>query len=111
MKTNVTTTSRVAYHTLTAKQSDIERFARFVLARTEQGQRTWDKLVYRETGMLPNAVSARRNDLENMGVIELDGVKYRLEDSGKSRDPMTKKTINTYALVIAKDNPQLQLFQ
>lgn len=110
MKTNVTSTSRAAYHTLPTKQSDVERFARFVLARTEQGQRTWDKLVYRETGMLPSTVSARRNDLENMECIELDGAKYRLEYSGKSRDPLTKKTINTYALVLAKDSPQLQLF-
>lgn len=110
MKTAVTTTSREAYHTLTTKQSDVERFARFVLARTQAGQRTWDKLVYRETGMLPNTVSARRNDLENMKVIELDGAKYRLEDSGKSRDPITNKKINTYALVLAKDSQQLELF-
>lgn len=110
MKTQVTATSIEAYRTHDAKRKQIEQFARFVLARTEQGQRTWDKLVYRETGMLPSTVSARRNDLENMECIELDGAKYRLEYSGKSRDPLTKKTINTYALVLAKDNPQLSMF-
>lgn len=110
MKTNVQPTSIAAYHTHDAKQKQIEQFARFVLARTEAGQRTWDRLVFRETGMLPNTVSARRNDLLEMGVIELDGAKYRIVDSGKSKDPITRKTINTYALILAGDNPQLTLF-
>ena len=110
MKTQVTATSIQAYHTHDAKHKQIDEFARFVLARTEKGQRTWDKVVYRETGMLPNTVSARRNDLEKMGAIELDGAKYRIEYSGKSLDPLTKKTINTYALVLAKDSQQLELF-
>lgn len=111
MKTNVASTSIEAYHTLKTKMTDVESFARFVLKRTQEGKRTWDRLVYRETGMLPNTVSARRNNLEEMGTIELDGQKYRLVDSGKSKDPITKKKINTYGLILANDNPQLELFQ
>ena len=55
-------------------------------------------------------MAARRNDLEKMGVIEIVGKKYRLEYSGTAKDPETKKTVNTYALVLAKDKPQLTLF-
>lgn len=109
--TQVTQTSIEAYHTHDAKRKQVEQFARYVLARTEAGKRTWDRQVYRDTGLLPNTVSARRNDLEKMGVIELDGKKYRLIDSGVSHDPITRKRINTYGLVLANDNPQLQLFQ
>jgi hypothetical protein len=111
MKTAVTNTSIEAYHTHSDKQNQLERFARFVLARTEAGQRTWDRLVYRETGILPNTVSARRNELEKMGTITIDGAKYHLTDSGASKDPITGKRINTYALVLAQDSPQLTLFQ
>lgn len=110
MKTNVTTTSREAYHTLTGKTAQIEAVARYILSRTKAGQRTWDRMVYRETGIFPNIVSARRNDIEFSGV-ELDGVKYVLEYSGKSKCPFTGKKVNTYGLRIAKAAPQLELFQ
>ncbi len=110
MKTAVTATSRAAYHSLPNKHNKVEQFARYVLARTERGQRTWDRIVYRELGMLPGIVSARRNDLEKMGTIELDGKKYRLQDAGRSKDPTTQRNVNTYSLVLAKDSPQLELF-
>lgn len=110
MKTNVTQTSIAAYHTLDKKQQQVLTVARVILRRTEAGQRTWDRAVWNETGILPSTVAARRNDLEKMGVIELNGKKYRLEYSGTAKDLETKKTVNTYALVLAKDKPQLTLF-
>lgn len=110
MKTNVTETSIQAYHSHTGKQRQIEEFARFVLTRTKEGKRTWDRLVYREIGMLPNTVSARRNDINDMGIIEIDGINYRIEYTGKSRDPITRQNVNTYALVLAGDAKQLELF-
>lgn len=110
MKTDVQATSIAAYHTHAAKQKEVERFARFVLAKTNAGQRVFDRMVYRETGILPNTVSARRNDLEKAGFIFLDGVKYRLIDAGRAVDPQTRKTVNTYQLVLWADSPQLELF-
>lgn len=110
MKTAVTETSIQAYHTLNNKKTDVERVARLILSRTEAGQRTWDRVIFKEIGMLPSTVAARRNDLENMGTIELDGKKYRLQYSGQAKDLETRKTVNTYALVLANTTPQLSLF-
>lgn len=109
MKTNVTQTSIQSYHNLPSKQTDVERLARLILSRTEAGQRTWDRVIHELTGMFPNTVSARRNDLENLGVIELDGKRYKLEYSGTAKDPKTNKTVNTYALVLAGTTKQLTI--
>jgi hypothetical protein len=109
-KNMVTLTSREAYRTHKALPAQVEQVARFILARSLAGQRTWDRLIYRETGMLPNAVSARRNDIEKMGVIRLDGVDYRLRDDGTATDPITRKRVQTYSLTLAGDAPQLTLF-
>jgi hypothetical protein len=110
----VTLTSREAYHTHKALPAQVEQVARFILARSLAGQRTWDRLIYRETGMLPNTVSARRNDIENiiktMGAIRIDGIDYRLRDDGTATDPITRKRVQTYSLTLAGDAPQLTLF-
>lgn len=110
MKTNVQATSIAAYHTHAGKQKEVERFARFVLEKTKAGQRVFDKMLKREIGMDANLASARRNEIEKAGYIFLDGAKYRLIDTGKAKDPITRKKVNTYQLTLWADSPQLELF-
>lgn len=109
MKTQVTSTSIAAYRAHTDKQKQAEQFARLVLKRTQSGQRSWDKQVFRDTGIYPNTVSARRNEIELAGIV-LDGVNYKITDSGRAKDPITKRTVNTYQLTPAGDSPQMLLF-
>ncbi len=110
MKTNVADTSILAYHTHSGKQKEVERFARFVLAKTNAGQRVFDKMLKREIDMDANLASARRNEIEKAGYIVLDGVKYRLIDTGKAKDPITRRKVSTYQLALWADSPQLELF-
>lgn len=110
MRTAVTSTSIAAYRQLKNKQTEAERLARLILARTVSGQRTWDRKAAQELGVTPNAVSARRNEIKRDGIV-LDGVAYRLQEAGTSKDPQTGVTVNTYSLVLANDKPQLELFK
>ena len=110
MRTAVTSTSIAAYRQLKTKQTKAERLARLILARTERGQRTWDRKAAQELGVTPNAVSARRNEIKRDGIV-LDGVHYRLQEAGKAKDPHTNVKVNVYSLVLANDKPQLELFK
>lgn len=108
---SATKTSLEAYHTHERRITDVERLARYILARTQAGQRSWIAQAARDLHMDKSAVSGRRNDLEKMESIMLDGIEYKLIEAGISHDPITRKRCMTYALVLKKDSPQLSLFQ
>lgn len=118
MKTQVTDTSRTAYHAHPAKGEQALKVAAFAESETKHGRLVWigkiaDYFLTRGDKDLgqKSTASARLNDIKERGVI-LNGKKYRLEKVREEKPPGGRCKVEMWALVIdiPKQEAQLALF-
>lgn len=100
---NVTETSRAAYHSHETKDSETLALARYIMNRSKHGQKTWIAIAARELNREKSSISGRMNDIkkimESNGHIEIEGRKYELVKMAKSvRDPHTGKMADAYTM-------------
>lgn len=100
----VTATSREAYHALDINAACTE----VVKSALEMGD-TYDRALAAKMGKESGYISARRNDLKNMGEFNYLGKKYRVEYTVKRPCLVTGKTVQWWRIVDA--NAQQTLFQ
>lgn len=100
----VTATSREAYHSLDINAACAE----VVKSALEMGD-TYDRALAAKMGKESGYISARRNDLKNMGEFNYLGKKYRVEYTVKRPCLVTGKTVQWWRIVDA--NAQQTLFQ
>jgi hypothetical protein len=99
-KKGVSDTSREAYASLD-KAGQALQVAEAVVKLHAIHPFVSDSLVARETGLPSARVSARRNEIEAMGAILVDGSIYHFKEADKKITcPVTGSTVNGWQLVL-----------
>ena len=91
-------------------ESSQERFtlrhhiARYILARTRQGQPVTRKDIARALELETSTVAGRVNEIEKQG-ISINGRQYQLQYlERRVKDPVTGRSVEAFALILI--NPQ-----
>lgn len=95
---NVTATSKKAYRELD-KETLAMRVARAAIELQTQHTFVYDKLVADKMGIDSSTVSARRNEIYDDGGICIEGRSYRLQFGPNTKNPVTGKTVQSWALL------------
>lgn len=93
----VTATSKKAYRELD-KETLAMRVARAVIELHKEHAFVYDKLVADKMGIDSSTVSARRNEISDAGGIRIDGDTYSLHLGPNTKNPITGKTVQGWAL-------------
>lgn len=101
-KQAVTATSREAYQSL-----DINAACTEVVKHALEMGDTYDRALAAKMGKESGYISARRNDLKNMGEFLYFGKKYRVEYTVKRPCLVTGKTVQWWRVVEANAQPTL----
>lgn len=119
MKTQVTDTSIVAYHTHPVKGEQALKVAEYCERETRAGRLVWIGKIadhfaligHKDLGQ-KNTASARFNEIKSRGVV-LNGHKYALKFVRNERPPGGRCAVEMWALVIdtPTENAQLALFK
>ena len=105
----ITNTSRAAYRCVTSEQ--VNQVAEFMHSQTLRGVRVTDADIANALGIPKSTASGRRNDLLKEGVFySKDGFKWRPFLVSTTYDRATRKTVQSWALVIYKDDLSEPLF-
>lgn len=117
MKTNVTQTSIVAYHSHRSKNTQVLRVADYCLKETKAGRPVWIRKIAEHFAIHSqpdlaqiSTASARFKEIKENGVI-IQGEKYRLEYVRTERPANGRCAVEMYALVIDRPSTnQPELF-
>jgi hypothetical protein len=93
----VTATSKKAYRELD-RETLAMRVARAVIELHKEHAFVYDKLVADKMGIDSSTVSARRNEISDAGGIRIDGDTYSLHLGPNTKNPITGKTVQGWAL-------------
>ena len=105
----ITKTSRAAYRCVTSEQ--VTAVAEYMHSQTIKGIRVTDATIAAALGIPKSTASGRRNDLLKEGVFySKDGFKWRPFLVSTTYDRATRKTVQSWALVIYKDDLSAPLF-
>lgn len=111
MRINQTETAIAAYHSKD-RTTLRDKVALCILTATRQGRRSCIGTIAAELGIGDNSASARLNEIKEAGGHAIAGVWYNLEAAGTMRNPRSGVTVEAWALVVPKREPeQLNLFQ
>lgn len=89
-----------------------DKVALCILAATQQGRRSCIGTIAAELGIGDNSASGRLNEIKEAGGHTIAGVWYKLEAAGTMKNPRSGITVEAWALVLPKREPeQLNLFQ
>ena len=89
-----------------------DKVALCILTATRQGRRSCIGTIAAELGIGDNSASARLNEIKEAGGHNISGVWYKLEAAGTMKNPRSGVTVEAWALVTAKREPeQFELFK
>ena len=105
----ITKTSIAAYRCITSEQ--VNQVAEFMHSQTVNGIRVTDATIAAALGIPKSTASGRRNDLLKEGVFySKDGFKWRPFLVSTTYDRATRKTVQSWALVIYNEDLTSPLF-
>ena len=111
MRINQAQTAIEAYHSKD-RTTLRDKVALCILTATRQGRRSCIGTIAAELGIENSCASARLNEIKEAGGHAIAGVWYNLEAAGTMRNPRSGVTVEAWALVLPKREPeQLNLFQ